>query len=317
MHDATKDVKRVESVVFPNLILKNPCLMQPDISTNPRLKNVVKMISKLLEQCMKGVKSQISHFQQYVAIFEKRTETIKGELQKASFAMANEGEISDNPEENGKSKDLASPAQENKAESSHMESDDSDEEEGGGGGNNNAFKSEPINPELMKKEIDMIRAHKWKTMIDVSESYDFGLVTVDCLPFKKAIIDHCTVLEKYLEDVIRDEFSELMRHIKDDIKTVKGRLDEKAESIDEVISLLDYIDNLKGSDNKVGDIKVDIDKMAEQMEINFKMQIIFPDKDFREYLNIRNWPRTFNSWIQIRKEELMAQKQKLVEEMNE
>jgi hypothetical protein len=34
-------------------------------------------------------------------------------------------------------------------------------------------------------------------------------------------------------------------------------------------------------------------------------------------LNIRNWPRTFNKWIQIRKEELLMQKQKLIEEMNE
>lgn len=57
MHDATKEVKRVETVVFPNLTLKNPHLMQPDIGQNPRLKNVIKMISKLLEQCMKGVKN--------------------------------------------------------------------------------------------------------------------------------------------------------------------------------------------------------------------------------------------------------------------
>ena len=27
MHDATKEVKRVETVVFPNLLLKNPYLM--------------------------------------------------------------------------------------------------------------------------------------------------------------------------------------------------------------------------------------------------------------------------------------------------
>jgi hypothetical protein len=80
MHDATKEVKRVETVVFPNLTLKNPNLMQPDIGQNPRLKNVIKMISKLLEQCMKGVKNQIQNFQQFIAIFDKKTETIKGEL---------------------------------------------------------------------------------------------------------------------------------------------------------------------------------------------------------------------------------------------
>ena len=94
-------------------------------------------------------------------------------------------------------------------------------------------------------------------------------------------------------------------------------MDERAESIDEVISLLDYIDNLKGSDNKVVDIKVDIDKMAEQMNFIFELQIKFEDAAFQEFLNIRNWPRTFNKWIQIRKEELLMQKQKLIEEMNE
>lgn len=59
MHDATKEIKRIETVVFPNLKMKNPFLMQPDIIQNPKLKNVIKMISKLLEQCTKGVKTLI------------------------------------------------------------------------------------------------------------------------------------------------------------------------------------------------------------------------------------------------------------------
>lgn len=62
MHDATKEVKRVETVVFPRLTMKNPYLMQPEIQSNPNLKNVIKMISKLLDQCMKGVKAQIQSF---------------------------------------------------------------------------------------------------------------------------------------------------------------------------------------------------------------------------------------------------------------
>jgi hypothetical protein len=57
--------------------------------------------------------------------------------------------------------------------------------------------------------------------------------------------------------------------------------------------------------------------MAEQMNFIFELQIKFEDAAFQEFLNIRNWPRTFNKWIQIRKEELLMQKQKLIEEMNE
>ena len=58
----------------------------------------------------------------------------------------------------------------------------------------------------------------------------------------------------------------------------------------------------------MSDIKVEIDKLAEQMNFVYTLKVMFPDKEFQEFLNIRNWPRTFNKWIQIRKEELLAQK---------
>ena len=54
-----------------------------------------------------------------------------------------------------------------------------------------------------------------------------------------------------------------MKNIKGEISMVTGRLHEKAESIDEVMSLLDYIETLKNkNDNKVGDIQDYIDIMA-------------------------------------------------------
>ena len=56
-----------------------------------------------------------------------------------------------------------------------------------------------------------------------------------------------------------------MRNVKSEISQVKGRLDEKAESIDEVISLLEYIETLKRTDNKVGEIQDYINMMQKQM----------------------------------------------------
>jgi len=43
---------------------------------------------------------------------------------------------------------------------------------------------------------------------------------------------------------------------------VKGRLDEHAESIDDVIALLQYKDSLKSQDNKVEEIVDFIEIMA-------------------------------------------------------
>ena len=44
---------------------------------------------------------------------------------------------------------------------------------------------------------------------------------------------------------------------------------------------------------------------------------MFDDDDYLEFLNIRNWPRSFNKWILVRKQELLDQKKKLIQEMEE
>ena len=76
-------------------------------------------------------------------------------------------------------------------------------------------------------------------------------------------MDHCEELCFTLEKYIKNEFLDKMKNIKGEISMVTGRLHEKAESIDEVMSLLDYIETLKNkNDNKVGDIQDYIDIMA-------------------------------------------------------
>lgn len=119
---------------------------------------------------------------------------------------------------------------------------------------------------------------------------------------KKVIVDHCEALLDHLEKYLKNDFLEKMKNVKEEIRMVKGRLDEKAESIDEVISLLQYIDTLKRTDNKVKDIQDFIDGMAKQMDYISSVKIIFEENAFYEFLTIRNWPRSFQKWIQERKE---------------
>ena len=165
-----------------------------------------------------------------------------------------------------------------------------------------AFKSVEIDQGLMRNEIIFIRKHKWTTMANIDDEYDFGLLILDCRPLKKDIIDHCDKLLAHLERYLKNEFLERMRNVKSEISSVKGRLDEKAESIDEVLSLLDYIDTLKRTDNKVAEIQVFIDNMQKNMLFIDSVQVMFDDDYYHEFLNIRNWPRSFNQWIQVRKE---------------
>lgn len=117
------------------------------------------------------------------------------------------------------------------------------------------------------------------------------------MPLKKDIIDHCDSLLTHLEKYIKDEFLEKMKKVDSEISQVKGRLDEDARSIDQVISLLEYIDTLKRTDNKVAEIQEYIDGMQKNMIFIDSVQIMFEDDDYQQFLNIRNWPRSFNKWI--------------------
>lgn len=129
--------------------------------------------------------------------------------------------------------------------------------------NNMAFKSVEINKDLLLNELNSIRAHRWQILDNVSESYDFGLLFVDCKPWKELIIDHCWQLENTIAKHVRGEFMEQMKTVQSEINAVKGRLDEHVESIDDVISLIQYIDSLKRQDNKIEEIADFIEIMAQ------------------------------------------------------
>ena len=149
-----------------------------------------------------------------------------------------------------------------------------------------AFKSVEIDQGLLREEIFTIRKHKWKTIDEISDYYDFGLLIVDCRPLKSEVVEHCEALLQHLERYIKNEFLEKMKNVKSEINMIKGRLDEKAESIDEVMSLLEYIDTLKRTDNKVADIQEYINGMAKQMQYIDSVKVMFDDKDFMEFLEI-------------------------------
>lgn len=93
-----------------------------------------------------------------------------------------------------------------------------------------------------------------------------------------------------------------MRNVESEIKDVKGELDREAKSIDDVINLLEYIETLGRTDNKVADIQEYIDVMQKKMLFIDSVQVMFDDDDYTKFLNIRNWPRSFNKWIEIRKQ---------------
>lgn len=85
--DSTRNLKRVDRLIFPYLSLENEFIPQPDVKTNPKMTYVLKLIDKLLDLCMKGSKNQVSNLSTYLSIFDKKVEGIILELKKKTFEM--------------------------------------------------------------------------------------------------------------------------------------------------------------------------------------------------------------------------------------
>ena len=63
--------------------------------------------------------------------------------------------------------------------------------------------------------------------------------------------------------------------------------------IDEVILLLDYIDSLKQDESKIEEINSMIDRLTMKMDYIEKLEVLFKDDMYLDFLHLRNWPRTF------------------------
>jgi NADPH-dependent 7-cyano-7-deazaguanine reductase QueF len=96
---------------------------------------------------------------------------------------------------------------------SSAESDESDEEDVGFQGNNMAYKSVEIDEGLMRDELESVKKHRFMVMSEVPNSLDFGLLTIDCLPFKEAVIEHCLLVEQELNNYLRNQFAEKMKSV--------------------------------------------------------------------------------------------------------
>jgi hypothetical protein len=56
--------------------------------------------------------------------------------------------------------------------------------------------------------------------------------------------------------------------------------------------------------------------LVKRMDYIESVKIKFPDAQYAEFLNIRNWPKTFKLYIDDRKKELLDQKEDLYKEMS-
>ena len=85
MHSSLQQIDRIDGIVFPLLQLEDPYLMVPDVKNNDKLSHYVRIIEKLIDQCLKSTKKELQNINSYMYIFDKRLDNIILDLKKRTF----------------------------------------------------------------------------------------------------------------------------------------------------------------------------------------------------------------------------------------
>mmetsp|Transcript_42575 Transcript_42575/g.65312 ORF Transcript_42575/g.65312 Transcript_42575/m.65312 type:complete len:127 (+) Transcript_42575:1227-1607(+) len=76
--------------------MQDPYLLVPDVKSNEKLANYVRVFEKLIDQCLRTTKKEIVNINQFMFIFERRLDNIIINLKKATSKLQPDG--SDNEE---------------------------------------------------------------------------------------------------------------------------------------------------------------------------------------------------------------------------
>ena len=290
----------------------------------------MQLIEKLIAVSLKSTKAKLADMSKFMSIFRKKVGGIIFDLKKTSFNLYQEQQQAEELAQLKRERDEESQQEEEQAEkqpeagADQEEDDDFASEEEPlddlaeeGRDTDMAYKSVEIDHDVMKKELTKLRSIIWQVQETVENSYDFGPVDLDCTVYKKKLLSHCQDLIDTLENHIRSDFLTKMNIIKAEVVVVKGKLDMDAESIDDVIMLLDYIEALKTHDTKISEIQVQIEDLNVKMMAIENLEVVFRDNLYTEFLHMRFWPQTFRKYIETRKLELMSKKDNLFNEMND
>ena len=174
------------------------------------------------------------------------------------------------------------------------------------------LRSLDIDREIFREELFSLRDQYWEIQEDILNTYDFGLLLMECGPIKDKITKHIKKLIGQLENYQVKDFLVRMLSIQKEIKLVTQKIeDSPAESIDEVMMLLDYIEVVRRPESKVDEISGSIWAMKAKMDFMLEMEIMLDAEAFKGYLDLVSWPMTFRRYLDRRRFDLLSAKEKL------
>ncbi len=107
-----------------------------------------------------------------------------------------------------------------------------------------AYKDVEVSERVFMNTFQELRDAYWNVLLEIDSEYDYGIIVLDCQTFKKMVSKHIENLIRQLTDFILNEFLKKMNSLYSQYDMVEKRASESASTIDDVIVLLEFIENI-------------------------------------------------------------------------
>lgn len=108
-----------------------------------------------------------------------------------------------------------------------------------------------------------------------------------------------------------------MTHILLQYEAIEQRVSSDSNSIDEVIYLIEYIDNIRKPGKKLEELQNKIDQAKQRKDFLDDLFIDLEEEDFSNYLRLLVYPRNLEKLLDKRRAELESERSRLSKMMNQ
>jgi len=162
-----------------------------------------------------------------------------------------------------------------------------------------------------------LREAYWNVLLEIDSEYDYGIIVLDCSLFKKMVSKHIENLIKQLNDFILNEFLGKMNSLYHQYDMVEKRATEKANTIDDVIVLLEFIENIQRPEDLLEDLETQLEELKARKNFIDELALPLVSSDFEKLLHLLSFPMRLRILLVKRKFSLENEREVLSSQMAE
>jgi hypothetical protein len=160
--------------------------------------------------------------------------------------------------------------------------------------------------------LDLDQAY-WALQIDVPNERDFGMVKFDFRQVKDQLLRKIEGLRTKLRAEVLAVFKGQLTLLTEALEEIEYKLSAKYETIDEIISQIEYIETMATHGHVLEEMRDKIFLLVEQKRFLDGVAVKLPEEPFGKYLKLHKYPADLEALIKVKIKTVPAEKRRITE----